>query len=94
MAWYSRDDHNSADVVDEASVGLIEPKQGPTTRPSTKQRHSWISTPFVGVLLVVSNIAWAGSCLMLWRKLHLPPNVAVASHDDFGTDFGISTFYT
>lgn len=94
MAWYPGDNHNSTDAVDEASVGLIEPKPGSATRHSAKQQHSWISKSFLGILLVVSNMAWAGFCLMLWQKLHICPGLALASHNGLETDFGTSTSNT
>jgi hypothetical protein len=91
MAWYPGDDHEFTDALDEASVGLIEPKLEPATRRSVEQRHSWISRPFLGILLIFSNMAWAGFCLMLWQKLHIPHGLALASHNGFETDFGTST---
>ena len=91
MAWYPDDDHDSIDVADEARVGLIEPKSEITTRHSTKQRHSWISKSFLSIMLIASNMAWAGFCLMLWQKLHILSSPALASHNEFETDFGIST---
>jgi hypothetical protein len=88
MAWYSGDDHDSTDSADEATVGLIEPKPESTTRHPTKWRHSCVTQSFLGVLLVFSNVAWAGFCFILWQKLHIPPGSALASHDDFDTNFG------
>jgi hypothetical protein len=92
MAWYPGDDHNPADAVDEGSVGLIAPKSESATRRSTKQRQPWTSKSFLGILLIVSNVAWAGFCLMLWQTLYIPPNPALARHDGFETDFGTSTY--
>ena len=94
MAWYLGDHHDSIDSVDEASVGLMEPKSESITRHSPKQRHPWISKSFLGIMLIVSNMAWAGFCLMLWQKLHRLPSPALASHYNFETDFGIFTFST
>jgi len=88
MAWYPGDDNEPADAVDEANVGLIAPKSESAMRHSAKQRQSWISKSFLGVLLIVSNMGWAGFCLMLWQKLHTPHNLALASHNGFETDFG------
>lgn len=93
MAWYPGDGHDSTESVDEASVGLIAPKLESETRHPAVQRHSWISKSFLGILLIVSNIAWAGFCFMLWQKLYVPPDVALklASHIGFETDFGTLT---
>jgi hypothetical protein len=88
MAWYTRDDHGSTGFVDEASVGLIEPKSEPATRHSSAKRHSWISRSSLSVVLILSNMAWAGICLMLWRDTHTS---ALASHGGFEADFGNST---
>ena len=92
MAWYPGDEHESTDIVDEASVGLIEPKPGSATSYPVELRRSWSSRPLLSVVLIVSNLAWAGLCLMFWQKLRLPPCPALASHDDFATDFGMSNF--
>jgi hypothetical protein len=90
MAWYSRDGHDSTDAVDEASVGLIAPKQESGIRWLTEPGRSWISKSSLGVVLVLSNLAWVGICLMLWRELDVPLSTAQASSAGLEADFGTS----
>ena len=93
MAWYPGDGHDSTDSVDEASVGLIAPKSESGTKSPAKQQRSSISKSFLGVLLLLSNMAWAGFCLMLWQTLYVPPDLALklAGQIGFETDFGTLT---
>ena len=88
MAWYPGDVHDANGVVDEASVGLIAPKLESTMRRPPEQRHSRVSKSSLGVVLVFSNIAWAGVCLMLWRQLYEPSSFTLKSDSEFEADFG------
>jgi hypothetical protein len=94
MAWYPKDDHDSTDVVDEASVGLMVPKSESATRNSTEQRHSWISKSILSIVLILSNVAWASICIMLWRELHLLQSPDRVSDFGFEADFGTFTSNT
>lgn len=94
MAWYIPDDHDSTEVVDEASVGLIAPKSEVTARHPTDQRRSRISKSVLGIVLMLSNLAWAGACLILWRQVHTARNPAHLRHDGFEADFGTSVSNT
>ena len=89
MAWYPGDGHDAYVDVDEASFGLIAPKLESTMRRPSEQQHSRVSKSSLGVVLVLSNIAWVGVCLMLWRQLYEPSSFTLKSDSEFETDFGI-----
>lgn len=92
MAWFLGGKRDSADVEDEAGVGLIEPKAAePAIGHSAHQRSSRISKFSLGILLILSNLAWAALCLMLWRKLVVAQSPAQISFGGFEADFGIYT---
>lgn len=88
MAWSPGDGHDADGVVNEASVGLIAPKLESTMGRPSEQRHSRVSKSSLGVVLVFSNIAWAGVCLMLWRQLYEPSSFTLKSDSEFEADFG------
>jgi len=88
MTWYSREDHDPNDVMDEASVGLIAPKKESGMRRLTEPGHSWISKSSLGAVLVLSNLAWVGVCLMLWRELDVPLSTDQVSSAGLEADFG------
>ncbi|KAG9571539.1 hypothetical protein KCU71_g105, partial [Aureobasidium melanogenum] len=85
MPWYKRDRPDSVDVEDEAGVGLITPESG--KRRPRKERQAWISKSSLSVALVLSNVAWAGLWLILWRRLHSSQNDALASRAGLEADF-------
>ncbi|KAK5999395.1 hypothetical protein QM012_005520 [Aureobasidium pullulans] len=84
MAWYKRDHR---DVEDEAGVGLIGPESGSAEKHSTRSRQSWISKSSLSVMLVLSNLAWAAFCLMLWREMYLSQKAAHIDHERPEADF-------
>jgi hypothetical protein len=88
MTWYPRNDYESPDVDDEAGVGLMAPKSESTARRPTEQRQSWITKSSLSIVLILSNIVWAGLCLLLWRELHISGGPAHVSHHGFEADFG------
>lgn len=92
MAWYERENRESIDVEDEAGVGLITPES--EKRHPTQERQSWISKSSLSVALILSNVAWAGFCLLLWRELRSTRVHAPASHKELEADFGIISFKT
>lgn len=92
MPWYKRNRPDSVDVEDEASVGLITPES--EKRRPRKERQAWISKSSLSVALVLSNVAWAGLCLMLWRELNASQNHALASREGLDADFGTSALNT
>ena len=91
MTWYHSDDRRATDAEDESGVGLISSKSESSTGPSTEERKSRIAKSSLGVALVLSNFAWAGICLMLWRELHVLRIPARSSQEGFETDFGTAT---
>lgn len=92
MAWYPSNDHDSDDVEDEAGVGLIAPKAEPETSYGADRRRSWSSKWSLSVVLVLSNVAWAGICLMLWRELDTSrKSTARVDQNGFEADFGMHT---
>lgn len=93
MAWSLSDNYDSNDVEDEAGVGLIAPKSEYAARHSTEQRYSWISRSTLSAVLILSNITWAGVCVMMWRELYTPESLTrtQVSRNGFEADFGIST---
>lgn len=91
MAWFEREDHDPINVEDEVSVGLITPKSESAMRHSGKGRHPCIPKSPLTIALILSNIAWAGLCLMLWRGLHLSQKPAPANREALEADFGISS---
>ena len=93
MAWSSRRNHDPADVDvdDEASLGLIASKSESVARPPSTQRRPWISNVSLSIVLVLSNLAWAGLCLLLWHQLYISRIATQLSHKGFEADFGIIT---
>jgi hypothetical protein len=85
--WFSRDSHDSDDVDDETGVGLIDPE----SKHSSGQRQSRVSNFSLGVALVLSNIVWAGICLVLWRELRGSSDSARIGFDKLEADFGTSS---
>jgi len=92
MVWYPQDDHEPTGVDDEAAVGLITDKSESAAKRMIEQRHSWISKSFLSVALILTNIAWAGLCLLLLLRLRLPHTPPGMSHQRFEADFGTPTF--
>lgn len=94
MIWYPRNDHESPDVDDEAGVGLMAPKSESAARRPTEQRQSCITKFSMSIVLILSNIAWAGLCLLLWRELRISGSPAHGSHHGFEADFGTFSLTT
>jgi hypothetical protein len=65
MGWFSHENHDSNTVDDEAGVGLIYPKSRSTANYSSEQGPSRTTKSALRIALVMSNIVWAGICLML-----------------------------
>lgn len=92
MAWYKPPDRDSIDVEDEAGVGLITAKPESATTHTESERRSWITKSSLSVVLLLSNVVWAGVCLILLRELHLSRSHALTNHDGLEADFGTPTF--
>lgn len=94
MAWNNRPERDSIDVEDEAVVGLITAKPESATTHKNLERRSWITKSSLSVVMLLSNVAWAGLCLMLSRELHISQSHAPTNHERLEADFGTSTFIT
>lgn len=91
MLSYPRDKHESTDVEDEASVGLMTDKSESVGRRIIKQPQPWMSKSSLSVALVMTNMAWAGLCALLLRGLHLTRTPPYMSQQAFEAEFGTST---
>lgn len=89
--WYPRGDREPTDVDDEAGVGLMTDKSESAARRLIEPRQSWNSKFSLSVALILTNIAWAGLCLSLFRGLHLPRTPPHMSQQGFEAHFGTST---
>jgi hypothetical protein len=94
MAWLSRTKKDCTDAEDEAGVGLISPKSESAATNRTRRLHLQVYRIVLSVALVLSNIAWASICLMLWRGTSRSSCVAQTSHNGFEADFGTLTLKT
>jgi hypothetical protein len=88
MGWFSRNNHEPNTVDDEAGVGLISPKSESTANYSSEQGPLRTTKSASSVALVLSNIVWAGICLMLWRELRGSSDCARIGFSRFEADFG------
>lgn len=88
MAWLKKAEAGrrpeSLDEDEEARTGLIDPSSVKAA-PSTVENNAWFSKSSLVAVLILTNIAWAAVCLILWRG-----SIRVVSHPSrhFNADFG------
>lgn len=88
MAWLKKAEAGrrpeSLDDDEEARTGLIDPNSVKAA-PSTVENNAWFSKSSLVAVLILTNVAWAAVCLILWRG-----SVRAVSHPSrhFNADFG------
>jgi hypothetical protein len=87
MAWFSRKNVGPVnEAADESRVGLMGSKEN-TERYQEVQARFWSSKSFLVAITILSNVFWAGFCLLLQEKYLLAAGRKTSIHD---TDFGES----
>lgn len=85
MAWLKKSEAHEFDEDEEARAGLIDPA---TTKavPSTSKNNLGFLRPSLIALLILTNIAWAAGCLIIWRgSIRAVPNTLQHFEADFST---------
>lgn len=88
MAWLKKAEAgrrpDSLDEDEEARTGLID-SSSVKAAPSTAENNAWFSKSSLVAVLVLTNIAWAAVCLILWRG-----SIRAVLHPSrhFNADFG------